>query len=118
MNVTTEIDGNVKLYRSEVPQVTGSLLGGDVVIQFVKRVRPPTTEMPPTATPPAAAPPGAAPPGTGPPDGVPETKTADPAAEAIAAQKAAAAKAPPNRRTRCCKTATSSKAASRPARCK
>lgn len=100
VNVTTEIDTKVKLYRSEVPQVTGSLLGGDVVIQFVKRVRPPTTETSPTATPPtgaprAAAPPGAAPPGTGPPDAVPQTKTADPAADAPSAQKAAAAKAPP-----------------------
>jgi phospholipid/cholesterol/gamma-HCH transport system substrate-binding protein len=35
--VDAKIDGNVKLYRNEVPQVSGSLLGGDVVIQFVRR---------------------------------------------------------------------------------
>ena len=42
VNVTAEIRNDVKLYRSEVPQVTGSLLGGDVVIQFMRRcARPP-----------------------------------------------------------------------------
>src|SRR3990172_6907598 len=30
--VEAKIDGSVKLYRNEVPQVSGSLLGGDVVI--------------------------------------------------------------------------------------
>ncbi len=38
--VEAKIDGNVKLYTNEVPQVTGSLLGGDVVIQFVRRAKP------------------------------------------------------------------------------
>ncbi len=55
VNVTAEIRNDVKLYRSEVPQVTGSLLGGDVVIQFVRRARPPSSEPPPetrTADPP------------------------------------------------------------------
>jgi phospholipid/cholesterol/gamma-HCH transport system substrate-binding protein len=37
--VAAKIDGNVKLYRSEVPQVSGSLLGGDVVIQFVRSAK-------------------------------------------------------------------------------
>src|SRR6476660_611615 len=46
--VEAKIDGNVKLYRNEVPQVSGSLLGGDVVIQFVRRANGP----PPPATPP------------------------------------------------------------------
>jgi phospholipid/cholesterol/gamma-HCH transport system substrate-binding protein len=41
VNVEAKIDGSVKLYHDEVPQVTGSLLGGDVVIQFVRRARPP-----------------------------------------------------------------------------
>ena len=44
--VEAKIDGNVKLHRSEVPQVSGSLLGGDVVIQFVARPRPPTPTTP------------------------------------------------------------------------
>ncbi len=35
--VEADIYRNVKLYHSEVPQVSGSLLGGDVVIQFVNR---------------------------------------------------------------------------------
>ena len=35
--VEAEIYRNIKLYHSEVPQVSGSLLGGDVVIQFVRR---------------------------------------------------------------------------------
>jgi phospholipid/cholesterol/gamma-HCH transport system substrate-binding protein len=37
VNVDVKIDENVKLYRDEIPQVSGSLLGGDVVIQFLKR---------------------------------------------------------------------------------
>ncbi len=47
VNVTAEINEGVVLYRSEVPQVSGSLLGGDVVIQFVKRSRPPALLSPP-----------------------------------------------------------------------
>jgi phospholipid/cholesterol/gamma-HCH transport system substrate-binding protein len=47
VNVTAEINEGVTLYRSEVPQVTGSLLGGDVVIQFIKRTRPPALLSPP-----------------------------------------------------------------------
>jgi phospholipid/cholesterol/gamma-HCH transport system substrate-binding protein len=43
--VDAKIDGNVKLYRNEIPQVSGSLLGGDVVIQFVRR--PPGTSPAP-----------------------------------------------------------------------
>jgi phospholipid/cholesterol/gamma-HCH transport system substrate-binding protein len=39
--VEAKIDGDVKLYHNEVPQVSGSLLGGDVVIQFVRRDAPP-----------------------------------------------------------------------------
>ncbi len=35
--VEGEIFQNVKLYHNEVPQVSGSLLGGDVVIQFIRR---------------------------------------------------------------------------------
>jgi phospholipid/cholesterol/gamma-HCH transport system substrate-binding protein len=70
VNVTAEIRSDVKLYRSEVPQVTGSLLGGDVVIQFVRRTRPSTSEPPPGA--------------------VPETQTADPPAD----KSGAAPKAP------------------------
>ena len=49
VNVEAKIDGNVKLYRSEVPQVSGSLLGGDVVIQFVRRPRNTPTEPVPAA---------------------------------------------------------------------
>jgi phospholipid/cholesterol/gamma-HCH transport system substrate-binding protein len=50
--VECHIDKDVKLYHSEVPEVTGSLLGGDVVIQFVRRVRTaPTEPMPPPAAP-------------------------------------------------------------------
>jgi len=41
---------DVKLYRSEVPQVSGSLLGGDVVIQFVNRGSVPSEPMPPPTT--------------------------------------------------------------------
>ena len=37
--VEAEIYRDVKLYHSEVPQVSGSLLGGDVVIQFVRQLR-------------------------------------------------------------------------------
>jgi phospholipid/cholesterol/gamma-HCH transport system substrate-binding protein len=48
--VEAKIDGNVKLYHNEVPQVSGSLLGGDVVIQFVRRSSSPTIEpVPPAA---------------------------------------------------------------------
>ena len=51
--VEAKIDGNVKLYRNEVPQVTGSLLGGDVVIQFVRRGTAPTSSrcLPPAGNP-------------------------------------------------------------------
>ena len=49
VNVEVQIDANVELRRGEVPQVSGSLLGGDVVIQFV---------LPPAAMPPPAAPQG------------------------------------------------------------
>jgi phospholipid/cholesterol/gamma-HCH transport system substrate-binding protein len=59
--VEAKIDGSVKLYHDEVPQVTGSLLGGDVVIQFVRRVRSPVDPYaPPDGSPPAklAPPPG------------------------------------------------------------
>jgi phospholipid/cholesterol/gamma-HCH transport system substrate-binding protein len=44
VNVEVVINGDVKLYRNEIPQVSGSLLGGDVVIQFVRRSSAP---MPP-----------------------------------------------------------------------
>jgi phospholipid/cholesterol/gamma-HCH transport system substrate-binding protein len=37
VDVEARIFRGVKLYHSEVPEVSGSLLGGDVVIQFVKR---------------------------------------------------------------------------------
>jgi phospholipid/cholesterol/gamma-HCH transport system substrate-binding protein len=47
--VEAKIDGNVKLYRNEVPQVTGSLLGGDVVIQFVRRANTPPPTSPPAS---------------------------------------------------------------------
>src|SRR5262249_25566438 len=47
VNVTAKIDGNVKLYRNETPQVSGSLLGGDVVIQFIRRSKVPQSEQPP-----------------------------------------------------------------------
>jgi phospholipid/cholesterol/gamma-HCH transport system substrate-binding protein len=47
VNVTVEINEDVVLYRNEVPQVSGSLLGGDVVIQFIKRTRPPALISPP-----------------------------------------------------------------------
>jgi phospholipid/cholesterol/gamma-HCH transport system substrate-binding protein len=50
--VECRIDNGVKLFHSEVPEVTGSLLGGDVVIQFVRRARTaPTEPMPPPAVP-------------------------------------------------------------------
>jgi phospholipid/cholesterol/gamma-HCH transport system substrate-binding protein len=42
--VTAGIYASVKLYRSEIPQVTGSILGGDVVIQFIKKPKPPANE--------------------------------------------------------------------------
>lgn len=47
--VDARINKGVKIYRSEVPEVTGSLLGGDVVIQFVQRPNAPTEPMPPRA---------------------------------------------------------------------
>ncbi|MBI3839376.1 MAG: MCE family protein [Planctomycetia bacterium] len=47
--VTAKIDGGVKLFRSEVPQVSGSLLGGDVVIQFVRRAKAPNGKPRPGA---------------------------------------------------------------------
>ncbi len=47
--VEAEIYRDVKLYRSEVPQVSGSLLGGDVVIQFVNRGTVPSEAPPPAA---------------------------------------------------------------------
>jgi phospholipid/cholesterol/gamma-HCH transport system substrate-binding protein len=51
VNVEAKIDGGVKLYHGEVPQVTESLLGGDVVIQFVKRSKVvPSEPMPPPQT--------------------------------------------------------------------
>ncbi len=47
--VEAEIDRDVKLYRDEVPQVSGSLLGGDVTIQFVHRSpNAPVAPSPPT----------------------------------------------------------------------
>ena len=49
VNVTVEINDGVQLRRSEVPQVSGSLLGGDVIIQFIKRTRA-TSGTPPPAT--------------------------------------------------------------------
>jgi ABC-type transporter Mla subunit MlaD len=82
VNVTIEVDNDVKLYRSEVPQVSGSLLGGDVVIQFVKKASPASLQRPP----PAAEPNGAAPPPAQPP----QSKTGDPPP----AQGAAAPKVP------------------------
>jgi phospholipid/cholesterol/gamma-HCH transport system substrate-binding protein len=48
--VEAHIDGNVKLFHNEVPQVSGSLLGGDVVIQFVRRTTSPTIEPVPRPT--------------------------------------------------------------------
>jgi phospholipid/cholesterol/gamma-HCH transport system substrate-binding protein len=50
VNVAAKIDGNVVLYRNEVPQVSGSLLGGDVVIQFIRRGKLPPNERPPAET--------------------------------------------------------------------
>ncbi len=48
--VEARIDRGIKLYRSELPEVTSSLLGGDVVIQFVQRSKTvPTEPMPPPA---------------------------------------------------------------------
>jgi phospholipid/cholesterol/gamma-HCH transport system substrate-binding protein len=50
VNVTAAIDRHVALYRNEIPQVTGSLLGGDVVIQFVRKSNlPPKQQPPPSA---------------------------------------------------------------------
>ena len=48
--VEAKIDGKVKIYHSEVPQVSGSLLGGDVVIQFVHRDKLPAVRLPAEAT--------------------------------------------------------------------
>ncbi len=76
VNVTVEINEGVVLYRNEVPQVSGSLLGGDVVIQFVKRTRPPALISPPQDR--KAAPPDATAPETPSPGGEPaEQKTGD-----------------------------------------
>jgi phospholipid/cholesterol/gamma-HCH transport system substrate-binding protein len=61
VNVTCEIHNDVKIRKSEVAQVTGSLLGGDVVIQFVNQPRPPTA-APTTAPSTGPAPPAGAPP--------------------------------------------------------
>lgn len=48
--VEARIDSGIKLYTSEVPQVSGSLLGGDVVIQFVRRPQKvPAKPAPPPA---------------------------------------------------------------------
>lgn len=60
--VEARIDGKVKLYRNEVPQVSGSLLGGDVVIQFVRRngAPPQPSRSPEPAADQPASPPGAA----------------------------------------------------------
>jgi phospholipid/cholesterol/gamma-HCH transport system substrate-binding protein len=44
--VEAQIYRDVKLYHSEVPQVSGSLLGGDVVIQFVRRSSTAPSEPP------------------------------------------------------------------------
>lgn len=73
VDVEVKIDGNVVLYHDEVPQVSGSLLGGDVVIQFVRRAKSP---MEPYAPEP---PPGKAPNGN-------ETRTsqADPSGQVAA----------------------------------
>ena len=38
--VEGEIQHDIKLFHNEVPQVSGSLLGGDVVIQFVRTSAP------------------------------------------------------------------------------
>jgi phospholipid/cholesterol/gamma-HCH transport system substrate-binding protein len=51
VDVTAEIRDDVRIRTDEVPQVSGSLLGGDVVIQFVKQARPPTVVAPSTAPP-------------------------------------------------------------------
>jgi phospholipid/cholesterol/gamma-HCH transport system substrate-binding protein len=83
VNVTVEINDGVELRRSEVPQVSGSLLGGDVVIQFVQRPRPPST-TPPAET--QSPPPGE------PNDVPPESRTG--AGQPPANQGAAAPKTP------------------------
>lgn len=50
--VECRIEKDVKLFHSEVPEVSGSLLGGDVVIQFVRREsNVPSEPMPPPAPP-------------------------------------------------------------------
>jgi phospholipid/cholesterol/gamma-HCH transport system substrate-binding protein len=50
--VEARIDRGIKLYRNEVPEVTSSLLGGDVVIQFVQRSKTVPSEPLPPPTPP------------------------------------------------------------------
>lgn len=70
VNVDVRIDASVKLYRNEIPQVSGSLLGGDVVIQFIKRRNPPPGEMP-------ASPPANEEPQTGAAESSPSVLTAD-----------------------------------------
>jgi len=57
VDVEVKIDGNVVLYHDEVPQVSGSLLGGDVVIQFVRRAKSPMEPYAPEP-PPGKAPNG------------------------------------------------------------
>ncbi len=51
VDVDVKVDPQVKLYRDEVPQVSGSLLGGDVVIQFYRRAAtsPPPQPRAPTS---------------------------------------------------------------------
>ena len=42
--VEARINRGIELYRREIPEVTSSLLGGDVVIQFVQRSKTVPTE--------------------------------------------------------------------------
>jgi len=90
VNVTAHINGKVKLYRSEAPQVSGSLLGGDVVIQFIRRGLQPNVARPPTKAPPATAPSEKTPPEAAPGEQA-ETKTS---AQELAPEEPAAP-APP-----------------------
>lgn len=80
--VEAKIDGSVKLYHDEVPQVTGSLLGGDVVIQFVRRGRPGVEPVPPSD--------GHSPGKVTHPDGTTETRTGGQEGAAPSAAQAAA----------------------------
>lgn len=81
--VEAEIYRNVKLYRSEIPQVTGSLLGGDVVIQFVRRANLPASERPSES-------PGPSPQKGGPPVAAVPTHLTSELAQADPAKKGAA----------------------------